>query len=331
VSTVLITGGHSGLGLVVSQQLAAGSRTNLVLAGRNPEQVENAAKDLRASYGVKVTTLQLDLSSLASVRAAAGSCKAMLKSGQIDFLQAIACNAGGQFNGPISYNVDGYEETFATNYLGHFLLVNLLLDSVAENGRIVFTASGTHDPATMDGKMVGIAAEPDACALANQGKNGQKPMSGGKRYATSKLCMILFAYELNRKLRDGDSSVLSIAFDPGLIPETGLMKTSPKIVQWLLRTSLMKWFFKRLGVTMGSLAFSGPALARVVADPSFAQASGKYIQSKDGSLLEARSSEVSYDEKRAGRLWIDSDELVHLRLEEQPHRLTKAVVSYANG
>ncbi len=320
-----------GFGISSSQQLAVGSRTNLILAGRNPEQMENAAKDLRARYGVEVSTLQLDLSSLASVRDAADTCKAMLKVAQIDSLQAIACNAGGQFTGPISYSVDGYEETFATNYLGHFLLVNLLLDSVSENGRIVFTASGTHDPATMDGKMVGIAAEPDACALADEGKNGRKPISGGKRYATSKLCMILFAYELNRKLRESDSSVLSIAFNPGLIPETGLARTSPGFVQWLLRTSLMKWFLKRLGVTMGSLAFSGPALARVVADPSFAQASGKYIQSKNGSILEARSSKMSYDEKRAAQLWTDSDELVHLRPEEQPHRLREAVVAYANG
>ncbi len=331
MSTILITGGHSGLGLVVSQQLAKGSHANLILAGRNPEQMENAAMDLRARFGVKVATLQLDLSSLASVRAAAVSCKAMLRSGQIDSLQAIACNAGGQFTGPISYSVDGYEETFATNYLGHFLLVNLLLDSLSENGRIVFTASGTHDPATMDGKMVGAAAEPDACVLVGEGKNGKQSISGGKRYTTSKLCIILFAYELNRKLRESDSSVLSIAFDPGLIPETGLTKTSPKFIQWLLRTSLMKWFLKRLGVTMGSLAFSGTALARVVADPSFAQASGKYIQSKNGTLVEARSSTMSYDEKRAAQLWTDSDELVHLQPEEQPHRLRETVAVYAKG
>jgi len=124
--------------------------------------------------------------------------------------------------------------------------------------------------------------------------------------------------------------VLSISFDPGLIPETGLARTSPKFVQWLLRTPVMKWFLRRFGVTMGSLAFSGPALARVVVDPSFAQASGKYIQSKNGSLLETRSSTTSYDEKRAAQLWADSDDLVHLRPEEQPRRLSQAVVAYAN-
>jgi NAD(P)-dependent dehydrogenase (short-subunit alcohol dehydrogenase family) len=50
----------------------------------------------------------------------------MLDTGEIDALQAIVCNAGVQLNGPVSYSADGYEETFATNYLGHCLLVALL-------------------------------------------------------------------------------------------------------------------------------------------------------------------------------------------------------------
>ena len=179
-----------------------------------------------------------------------------------------------EFQGSVSYSADGYEETFATNCLGHFLLVELLIDRVADQGRIVFTASGTHDPDTMDGKMVGTAVEPDAQALAREGKNGAKAISGGKRYSTSKLCTVLYAYELDRRLRAGHSSIASIAFDPGLIPETGLVRTSPKPVQWLVRRSAMKWLFKRLGVTMGSLGFSGASLARIVADPSFADGSG---------------------------------------------------------
>jgi NAD(P)-dependent dehydrogenase (short-subunit alcohol dehydrogenase family) len=242
----------------------------------------------------------------------------MLDSGEVDSLQAILCNAGAQFQGPISYSADGYEETFATNCLGHFLLVELLIDRVADQGRIVFTASGTHDPDTMDGKMVGAAVEPDAQALARDGKNGAKPISGGKRYTTSKLCTILYAYELDRRLRSGHSSIASIAFDPGLIPETGLVRTSPKLVQWLARTSAMKWVFKRLGVTMGSMGFSGAGLARMVADPSFADGSGKYFQSHNGSLIEARSSKVSYDKKRAAKLWDDSKLLVKLQPNEEP-------------
>lgn len=170
----------------------------------------------------------------------------------------------------------------------------------------------------MDGKMVGAAVEPDAQALAREGKNGSKVISGGKRYSTSKLCTVLYAYELDRRLRSGHSSIASIAFDPGFIPEIGLVRTSPKPVQWLVRMSAMKWVFRRLGVTMGSMGLSGAGLARIVADPAFADGSGKYSQSHNGSLIETRSSKVSYDEKRAAKLWDDSRLLAGLRPNEEP-------------
>ncbi len=315
--TVLITGGHAGIGLECAKHLAATPRLNLLLAGRNLDRVERAAARLRASYDVRVSVVKLDLSSLASVREAAADCRARLDSGEVDSLQAILCNAGAQFQGPISYSADGYEETFATNCLGHFLLVELLIDRLADHGRIVFTASGTHDPDTMDGKMVGAAVEPNAQALAHEGKNGAKPISGGKRYATSKLCTILYAYELDRRLRAGNSSIASIAFDPGLVPETGLARTSPRPLQWLVRRSTMKWVFKRLGVTMGSLEFSGASLARIASDPSF-DGSGKYFQSHNGVLSETRSSKVSHDKERALRLWENSKLLVKLQASEEP-------------
>ena len=186
--------------------------------------------------------------------------------------------------GPITYSPEGYETTFATNYLGHFLLVELLVGCLRDGGRVVFTASGTHDPDTTDGKMVGVAAEPDAVALANEGKTDTKPLSAGKRYSTSKLCTILSAYELDRRLRRAGSSIASIAFDPGSIPETGLMRTMPTPVQVLAKTSVMKWLLKRLGVTQSSVGFSGASLASLAADPAYANASGKYLQANRGTL-----------------------------------------------
>ena len=315
MGTALITGGNAGLGLEAAKRLAA-KKQNLILAGRDQTTVEKAASDLRVRFGVQVTTVQLDLSSLASVRSAANEIHKRMAEGQLQHLDSLLCNAGAQFRGPISYSKDGYEETFAINYLGHFLLANLLLDSLAEEGRIVFTASGTHDPETMDGKMVGKAMEPDAFALANQGKGDRKPSSGGVRYATSKLCTLLLCYELSRRLAKRGSRVASIAFDPGLIPETGLTRTAPPIAARLLQTKLMKWLLQRLGVTMGSLAFSSESLARIAVDPDFAGATGRYLQSKNGSLISPPSSKVSYDEGRAAKLWIDSALLVQLQPDE---------------
>ena len=321
MATVLITGGHTGLGWAAAEKLASGRHVDLVLAGRDLDKVEPAARQLREKYGIKVTPLLLNLASLESVRSAASKVRGLIAEGTLEPLAALVCNAGVQFRGPVSYSAEGYEETFATNHLGHFLLVQRLLDCVADGGRVVFTASGTHDPDTVDGKSIGTAVEPDAGALANEGKSGGKLISGGKRYATSKLCTILFSYELDRRLKTTGQSISAIAFDPGFIPETGIGRTAPAFAQWLSRTSFLKWFLKKIGVTMGSLPFSGAALASLAIDDRFAAASGKYIQSRNGTLSEARSSKMSYDQARAAKLWQDSEWLVGLTVGERPDRL----------
>ena len=83
----------------------------------------------------------------------------------------------------------------------------------------------------------------------------------------------------------------------------------------------MKWLLRKLGVTMGSLSFSGDALARLAVDSEFAEASGQYLQSDNGSLVIARSSTASYDEQEAAKLWSDSETLVNLQPEERPEVL----------
>ena len=67
---------------------------------------------------------------------------------------------------------------------------------------------------------------------------------------------------------------------------------------------------------MGSLAFSGDALARIAVDSDFADATGQYLQSKNGSLIILRSSKASYDKQKAAKLWTDSATLVKLQTNE---------------
>ncbi len=313
--TVLMTGGHSGLGLVGARTLAQRYGCDLILAGRSRERVEKGAQQLRAATRRKVDVLVMDLNSLASVREATEQCKEMLQAAgtQEAKLHGIICNAGAQSNGPVTYSADGYETTFAGNCLGHFLLVNLLLDSVAPNGRILWTASGTHDPALLDGKTVGKAAEPNAKALAQQGRAG-KPISGGRRYATSKLCTIMYAYELDRRLRLNETPVASIAYDPGFLPDTGMGLGAPAI----FRTRLVKLLLSKLGMTMGQMPLSGEALAVLDQDIAYGGSSGKYFHSKNGLLSETRSSVASYDAVAAAKLWNDCEELVGLQNSERP-------------
>jgi NAD(P)-dependent dehydrogenase (short-subunit alcohol dehydrogenase family) len=317
VTSILITGGHSGIGLAAARALAARD-IDLVLAGRSIERMRPVADELQAEHGVTVTMLTLDTSSLASVRAAAAQLRTMLDSGEISSLDTIVCNAGGRFDGTVSYSADGYETTFATNCLGHFLLVELLFPNLSESGRVVYTASGTHDPDSLDGRLVGTAVEPDAVALANNGKNGSKALSAGKRYSTSKLCTVMYAYELDRRLRRAGSSISSIAFDPGSVPETGFLRGMPKPVRWAAASTAMKWVVKRIGGTTSDMGFSGASLAAIAADPDYAGASGTYFQANDGTLSAVRSARLSYDKPRATKLWNDSKQLVRLTADEEP-------------
>lgn len=226
----------------------------------------------------------------------------------------MLCNAGGRFDGDEVYTDDGYELTFATNCLGHFLLTQLLLPILASQGRVVFTTSGTHDPDTMDGKLVGAAVEPKAISLANDGKNSKK-LSAGKRYSTSKLCDLMYAYELARRLDASGSSVTCVAFDPGSIPDTGFLRTMPPMVRWISKTALVKWTMKRMGVVSSTVAFSGASLADIAVDGAFA--TGSYIQAKEGTLTAATSSKVSYDLELASSLWQDTCTLARLTPQEQ--------------
>lgn len=313
--TILVTGGHSGLGLYCSRQLAS-HHYNIILAGRSPEKMEGLANELRSSHNIKVHLIKMDTSSFASVRAGVSECKNLLDNSEVDYLNGIICNAGVRFNGKHTYTEDGYETTYATNYLGHVLLVELLIDQMAKNGRIVFTASGTHDPDTADGKIMGVADNATAAELANTGKNGSKPISLGKMYATSKLDMIQYSYELDRKLKKANIPITSIAFDPGSTPGTGFLRNMPKPVAWLAGTSLLQWVIKRNGITTSTADFSGESLAKVAIDPAYATSSGKYFQCNVGQLSERRSSKLSYDENRAAKLWQDTQKLIHIKADE---------------
>lgn len=320
MGTVLITGATAGLGREAIRFVAGRGDTDILLTGRSAEAMERVAGELRRLDGVGVHLLPLDTSSMASVRAAATETKRLLKAGAIGPLTTMVLNAGMQPLDAAQFTSEGFEETFATNCLGHFLLLNLLIDDVADGGRVVWTASGTHDPDTTDGRLVGKAAPADADALAYAGRDG-KALKGGVRYTTSKLCILLYSYELDRRLRRAGRNVASIAFDPGYVPGTALLRRSSAFQQWISKTSFFTLLFRLFGGTLGDLAFSGAGLGRVAVDEEYAGASGRYVQSKNFRLHEAQSSKASHDEVAAAKLWRDSARLVQLSAEESPRGL----------
>ena len=311
--TVIVTGGNSGLGYECARSiLEAKDGWHVVLAGRSRERSEAAAKRLASeTSNDEVRAMALDLASMASVRRFADEV------GSLDAppLGALVCNAGVQFAGGTRATEDGFEATFGVNHLGHFLLTNLFLDRLEPPARVVFVSSGTHDPAKKTGMPTPAFEEARKLAFPDPGAGAKPGPNGPTRYTTSKLCNVLCAYELDRRLRAVGRSTPEhpidvFAFDPGLMPGTGLardygpalrfvwFKVGPAILP------LLRWIFGNVQTP----GHSGKALARLVLDPALEGTGPRYFEVD----REIRSSVESYDEVKAAGLWEGSAELVGL-------------------
>ncbi|MBE3561826.1 MAG: SDR family NAD(P)-dependent oxidoreductase [Ktedonobacteraceae bacterium] len=322
--TVILTGGTSGLGYVAARMIAVSQPNwHVILASRNRQQGTQAANILkRQTSNPHIEWLPLNLASLASVRAFAG--EVTLR--ELPPLHAVVCNAGVQIVSGTAYTQDGFEMTFGVNCLGHFLLVNLLLRQLVAPARIVFVSSDAHDPAYRSSMNRFVHMPPpryrNARALAwpeqypDEQASRETPQSVGmRRYSTSKLCNVFYAYELARRLQaqglsTPEQPITVNAYNPGPTPGTGLVRDTSAFQRfgWKVLLPLMRPLFPDLSTPEAS----GKALARLVLDPALEQTTGKYIE----RMHERASSQESYDEHKAAELWESSAELVKLRPDE---------------
>lgn len=300
--TVVITGGNTGLGFECAKAIAqAHEGWHIVIACRDRQRGETAVSALKVETSNEhISTLPLNLASLQSVR----EFPQLLQQAGLPPLRALVCNAGIQVLAGLEYTQEGFELMFGTNHLGHFLLVNLLLEQLVEPARIVVVSSGTHDPNTPEGFL----SKP----VYSNGKTLAKPtgkeMNGFQRYATSKLCNLYFAYELDRRLKaKGKTGITVNGFDPAAVPGTSLTR---HMKSWLL---LKFWenssFLKVFGFVYSTAEKSGQAMARLAVSPELEGVSGKYYQ----VLNEKPSSKASYNETVAKELWQTSLELTGLQ------------------
>lgn len=288
VRTVLITGGTKGLGWWTAKALVDAGR-DVVITGRGAANVREAA----ARLGERATGIPLDMGSLDEVRRFAA---------ELPQVRAVICNAGVQLPTGSARTADGIEMTFGVNHLAHFLLVRELLPRLATPGRVVFVSSSTHDPRKPTGMPA--AAFASARELADPPENGDGPGTAGRRrYTTSKLCNVLTAYEFARRTPPGEVTVN--AFDPGLMPGTGLARDYGAVARFAWRY-LLPALTVVPGLNIHTPAQSGAALARLVLDPELEGVTGKYFSGRRA----VRSSEKSYDREAAAELWAGSVELV---------------------
>lgn len=188
MKVAIVTGSSSGIGQEAAAELA-GKGYHVVFACRNQQKAEEAMKyTAKAVSGAQTTFLQLDTGKMKSVKAFATAFLA-----KFDRLDVLVNNAGsGYFKKEDRVTEDGFEAFFGTNYLGPFLLTKLLLDTIKKsNGRVVNVTSIEHWEGSYDFEKV-----------------TQK--TGKLSYATSKLMLMLMAFELCRR-----ESVQAVAVNPG--------------------------------------------------------------------------------------------------------------------
>jgi NAD(P)-dependent dehydrogenase (short-subunit alcohol dehydrogenase family) len=280
--TVLVTGASGGIGFEAARVFARAGAT-VVLAARDPGRGQAAlGRIAMESPGASLQCVSLDLASLASVREAAR--RVIDQHGRLDVL----CNNAGVMAIPRVVTEDGFEMQLGVNHFGHFALTGLLLESMLEGeaARIVTVSSTAH--------RIGRMQFDDL--------DGERAYQKWGAYAQSKLANLLFAYELERRLRAAHVRAVSIACHPGYA-NTNLQLVGPARE----RSRLGLAFFRVCNAVLAQPAFKG-AWPTVYASTAPDVRGGDYIGPGGpaeiaGRPVKVESSRASHDRELARKLW----------------------------
>uniref|UniRef100_A0A7N0TYP7 Short-chain dehydrogenase TIC 32, chloroplastic-like n=1 Tax=Kalanchoe fedtschenkoi TaxID=63787 RepID=A0A7N0TYP7_KALFE len=199
----IVTGGSAGIGAETARVLALRG-AHVVLPVRNTAAGENVKKAIcKEIPGAKIDVMEMDLSSMASVK----NFVAQFKSKGLP-LNLLINNAGISYT-PFKLSVDGIEMQFATNHLGHFLLTNLLLDTMKE----------TSSKNNKEGRIVNVSSIAHAVPIGIHfdKMNNKSSYHGGLAYCRSKLANVLHATELARRLEEEGANVTANSLHPGVV------------------------------------------------------------------------------------------------------------------
>jgi len=322
--TCIITGASSGLGLNAANALAQGGDWHVIMACRDFAKAEKMAQKLGMPKG-SYTVMHLDLASLESVRQFVENFK---NSGRrLDALVANAAVYLPTAKEP-TFTADGFELSVGTNHLGHFLLVNLLLEDLKQapannpaGPRCIIVGSITGNTNTLAGNVPPKADLGDLRGLTTglDGRNSSMinggDFDGAKAYKDSKVCNMLTMRQLHQRFNES-TGVTFASLYPGCIAETGLFRNHIG----LFRT-LFPPFQKYITKGYVSEVEAGRRLAQVVSDPTLNKSGVYWSWDNDKSslwfdgvegALENRVSEEVSDDKKGARLWDVSMKLVGL-------------------
>ena len=310
MKAVVITGANVGIGFATANFVAALPHWHVVLACRNESKAKVATAAIRKAHsGAQVSFAHLDLFSLASVR----RFPAALAEMSLPPLDGLILNAGGinMKAKSLEFTEDGFERTFQLNFIGHFLLANLLVSHMSSDGRIIFVSSDLHDPAaTRMGKVMPprYGAVEDLARGIGTAAN-LKPMA---RYGTAKMYAMMAAYELDRRLQAAQKEITVNSWSPGVVPTTQAGRDMNPVVKRIMTSN---WFVSFMGSHLSTEEEAGRALGELLISPKYSGVHGKYF---DG-FKEIPSSVESTDDQKARAVWVQSAKLVALSQHSLAH------------
>lgn len=282
----VVTGANSGLGLETTRMLSDhGAR--VIMACRNVAKGEEARVGLLADRpSAQLEIAPLDLADLSSVRVFAED----LSEEAIDLL----INNAGVMALPRCETADGFEMQIGTNHLGHFALTGRLLPKLlaASAARVVTVSSLVHRIGTID--------------IADL--HGERRYRKWSAYGQSKLANLLFAYELDRRLRRAGAEAISVAAHPGYAA-TNLQGVGPRMEgsRWFARATELANALVAQDAAMGALPQVYAAVAPEVRGGEYFGPSGPMEMT--GPPKRVSSSAKSRDEALARRLWEVSEDV----------------------
>ena len=274
--TVLITGANSGIGKATATALAI-QGANIVMLCRNKEKAEAAKKEIiEKTKNNNIEIIIADVSNLNDVRRAAK--EFLEKNTKLDVL----INNAGLIFGKRENSVDGIEATFATNHLGHFLLTNLLLDTIKNTpkARIIHLSSVAH-----------TIAKPNWDDIENK-----KKYDFARVYAEAKLYTLMFSNELAKRLEG--TGITSNAVHPGLVG-SNFGATSKNWYEYVVKLVQPFLISNEKGAATSIYLASSPEVEKI---------SGKYFSKKKTTS----PSNASQNKESWKKLWDISEKMVGL-------------------
>jgi NAD(P)-dependent dehydrogenase (short-subunit alcohol dehydrogenase family) len=284
----IVTGANSGLGLIVARDLA-GAGAHVIMTSRDAGRGAKAVDIVKAAYpAVDVEVGHLDLADLASVRAFAQ--EFMSRHERLDLL----VNNAGIMAAPYRKTVDGFELQFGTNHLGHFALTGLLMPAFSERPgtRVVTVSSNNHK-----------GGEIHLYDL-----QGERHYSRWGAYAQSKLANLLFAFELDRRLKAAGLPMISVAAHPGY-SATNLQLSGPPLQERIVMRLGNRFIAQT--AEMGALPILYAATYPELAGGSYVGPDGPAEMRGYPTIVQP--SDRAKDEAMAQRLWQVSENLTGVR------------------